>query len=272
MRARIEPRRSTAAASPMQRAGHARGSGAQAASQLARDGRRRAAVARLRELRHVPRLRASRRRLRRGGDVRWPQEPWHADALQPRAPRVRAYDPRPASGRRCCSRRIGLVMVYSASIAMAEAERFTGIPPDLFPGAPRDLSSRRVRVAAALVSRAPAAVAEGVAVALHARRRRLLVAGADPRRRPRGERRAALALLWIRNVPALGADEALRRALRRGLHGAQGRVHGRACKQGLPADVRRDDVRRGAAAARARLRRVRGGDDDRDGACSSSAA
>src|SRR5512132_2671003 len=84
----------------------------------------------MRELRHVPQLRPPRRRVRRGG-------------ARPRGARGEAlmlYTP----GRRDSSldpalvwsalllAAIGLVMVYSASIAMADAERFTGFRPGYF--------------------------------------------------------------------------------------------------------------------------------------------
>src|SRR5213075_1697357 len=81
-------------------------------------GRRRAVVACLRELRHVSRLRPSRRRVRR----------------RRKGARLMLYNP----ARRDSSldpaliwsalllAAFGLVMVYSASIAMADSERFTG--------------------------------------------------------------------------------------------------------------------------------------------------
>ena len=182
---------------------------------------------------------------------------------QPRAARARASTRR-CSGRRCCSPRIGLVMVYSASIAMAEAERFTGFRSELLPrratrSTSPSASPSRPRSSACRCGcgRRPR---RGSSCWARCCSSAVLIPGIG--REVNGSRR------WIplrpRHLPALGADEALRRALRRRLHGAQGRVHGR-LPQGLPADVRGDDADRRTPAARARLRRPGRDHHDRDG-------
>ncbi len=103
---------------------------------------------------------------------------------------------------------LGLVMVYSASIAIAEASRFTGSNAGLLPAAPRRCSSRvGARAPASRVPGAAAALAAGRAVAVP-RRRGAARAGADPGHRARGERRAPLAAAGRRQPAALRADEA----------------------------------------------------------------
>ena len=81
-------------------------------------------------------------------------------------------------------------MVYSASIATAEASRYTGYNAACF------LARHGVFLALALaggdrrVPGAGALLAEAPRRGCSLRRCALLVAGADPRHRPRGERRA----------------------------------------------------------------------------------
>ena len=91
--------------------------------------RRRAAVAGLRQLRHVPQLRAPRRGVHRRG----------ASGLAVMMLNALDAPRRPAAGTRlrrccgaCCCCCSGLVMVYSASIAIAEGGAFTGHQPTYF--------------------------------------------------------------------------------------------------------------------------------------------
>ncbi len=152
---------------------------------------------------------------------------------------------------------VGLVMVYSASIATAEASRFTGQQRRLLPAAARDVPRHCACARHRRVPGAGALLAEGRAVAV-SRLRRAPGAGAGARHRARGERRAPLDQPGRRERAALRTDEARGGALRRRLHGAQARGD-----EELPAraaaDAGGDDVRVVAAAARTRFRRA-GGD------------
>ncbi len=143
--------------------------------------RRGAAVARLRELRHVPQLRAARRGLRRG----------RARAARRPASLLMLYSPAPARRRTTTARSlwsalllgaIGLVMVYSASIAIAEASRFTGDSPAYF--LVRHAVFLAVGIAAGGGGRVPVPVRlwqQRRAVALRRSASLLLVAGAGAR-------------------------------------------------------------------------------------------
>src|SRR5260221_6381244 len=91
--------------------------------------RRRPAVARVREPRHVPQLRPPRRRVRRSGARHCRQG--RALMLYNPARRASSLDPALLWSAVLLAA-LGLVMVYSASIAMAEAERFTGFRSGYF--------------------------------------------------------------------------------------------------------------------------------------------
>jgi len=148
-------------------------------------------------------------------------------------------------------------MVYSASIATAEANRYTGYSATWFSRATR-LFSPWPLAAALLVFLVPARHWQQAAPLLFLGGMALLVAVLVPAigREVNGARRW-LALPLV-SVQPLGADEARRRALCRRLHRAQAQ---RAEKlQTRPAAHARGDARRGVAvAARAGFRRA-GGD------------
>src|SRR5688500_14890864 len=86
-----------------------------------KSGRSRAAVARVRELRHVPRLPAPRRSVRRRGEGAGMSKTF---VFARNAPSTE-YD-RTLTWAALLLTAMGLVMVYSASIATAESSRFTG--------------------------------------------------------------------------------------------------------------------------------------------------
>src|SRR6267378_3120636 len=142
----------------------------------------------------------------------------------------------------------GMVMVYSSSIAMAEASRFTGGKSAYF------LERHALFLAASLFA--------GM-VAFRARRRAARPA-ARSRTGPGSQRSASLALARACNAAALRVHEAVRRSLRGRLHRAQARPDAQ-LQAGPSPDVCGDAGGRLALAARARLRRFRRDHGDHHG-------
>ena len=240
-----------------------------ARSQLAQARRCRRAVAGVREPRPVRELRRARRALSAArARASAPRMRMPRDMARPARCGPSACSRRGARSARCRAIRgrcsiydaslawcailllaIGLVMVYSASIAMAEASAHTGFRSWYF------LARHAMFIAVGVlrgVRRVPDAdegVAAPRAVDLR-RRRRAARARVRPRHRQVGQRLAPLALARRRQRAALRIHEARGRAVRRELRGAQGGVP--ACRaaaeadagQGLPAAVRRDGRRR----------------------------
>ena len=155
----------------------------------------------------------------------------------------------------------GLVMVYSASIATAEASAHTGYHPWYF--LVRHAMFLAIGLAAAFFAfQVPVKVWQcGRGMAVH-RRRGPARAGADSRHRACGQRLAALAAVLRRQHPAVRVHEARGRHLRSKLRGAQGGVP--ACRAtaapdavaGIRAALGGDGAGRRTAAAGTRLRRV----------------
>ncbi len=133
---------------------------------------------------------------------------------------------------------LGLVMVYSASIAIAEGSRATGYQPTYF--LMRHGLFVAVGVVAAVIAfQVPLRLWQQAAPYLFLLGAGLLVLVLVPGvgREVNGSQR------WISlqlcHPAALRVHETVRRALRRRLHGAQGGAHGQ-LPQGFPADVRGD--------------------------------
>ena len=120
----------------------------------------------------------------------------------------------------------GLVMVYSASIAMAEASAHTGYHAWYFTGPPRGVRHRWIRCCGDRVSDSGQSVAAARAVAVR-RRRGAARRGARSGYRQVGQRCQALAAACDRQRAAVGVHEARRRALRGELCDAQGGVSAR---------------------------------------------
>src|ERR1041385_969185 len=186
----------------------------------------------MRELRHVSRLQASRRGLRRGSAGAPGVSRTYVFARS--APSAE-YD-RSLAWAALLLAALGLVMVYSASIATAEASRFTGHNAAWYL-ARHGLFLGAALAAALTVFLAPVKLWQGAAPWLFA-------AGVAPlARHPAGER------------AALGTRQARRRALRGRLHGAQARGD-EELQEGTAADARGHAARLVAPAARAGLRRA----------------
>jgi hypothetical protein len=148
--------------------------------------------------------------------------------------------PRPRSTTPCCGAcadpaAARLVMVYSASIAIAEGGLHRP-PAGLFPGPPRRLPVHRPGRRRGHLPGAAAPGSRLRALAVH-RRRGAAGAGADSRHRPRRQWRPPLDLARASQPAAVRTDEAVRRALCRRLHGAQDGRDARP-EAGLPADGR----------------------------------
>jgi hypothetical protein len=115
---------------------------------------------------------------------------------------------------------IGLVMVYSASIATAEGSRFTGTSR-LLPRPPFVFLVIGL-AAASVVFQVPMRVWQQIAPWLFIDRRGCCWCWCSCPASARGERRRRWLPLGPGQPAAVRTDEALRRALRRRLHGAQG--------------------------------------------------
>ena len=131
---------------------------------------------------------------------------------------------------------LGLVMVYSSSIAMAEASRHTGFRPWYFLLRHGAVSGRRAGRRRDRLPGADEGLAAARALAVP-RRRGAAGARADSRHRHERQRLAALAAARLRQRAAVGVHEARGGALRGELHGAQGGVpaRGAALRQTLSA-------------------------------------
>ena len=210
--------------------------------------RRRAAVAGVREPRPVRELRRARRALRarlsaraiaegaacvrrsrrrRAAPVRRAAAAFGRSA-RCRASRARCSRTTPRSpGRRCCCSPIGLVMVYSASIAMAEASAHTGYRAWYFLRPPRDCSSASAWSRRIVAFQVPMKAWQPLAPWLFVGGVVLLVLVLVPGVGKSVNGCAALAVARRRQPAAVGVHEARRRAVRGQLRGAQGRVPAR---------------------------------------------
>ena len=223
-------------------------------------GRRlRAAVAGLRQPRHVPQLRAAGRGVHRCGEGVAGMMINALDAPRRQLPEIDYA----LLWSVLLLLFTGMVMVYSASIAIAEAGRTTGYQPTYYLW--RHLAFLVIGLmAAGIAFQIPLSLWQRYAPDSIHDRRRAARHRADSRHRARCQRRAALDAARHRQPAAVRADEAVRRALYRRLHGAQDQRHARP-QAGLPADVRRHGRGRHAAAQGARLRRLRRDHRDRHG-------
>ena len=165
-----------------------------------------------------------------GGKAR---RPARAAAAQPRRFRCANGSASSAASRRACSASIarwsgssvallalGLVMVYSASVAMPDNPKFARYTPTYFLVAPRDVHGDRDGRRAG--HGAGAGLVLGEALALDLRRRAAAArdrAGAVHRQGR--QRRAPLDPARHHELPAVGAHQAGDRDVRRRLHGAR---------------------------------------------------
>jgi cell division protein FtsW len=108
----------------------------------------------------------------------------------------------------------GLVMVYSASIAMPDNPKFARYTHTYFPGAPRDVDGMAF-VAALVAFQIPMAAWEKAAPWLFVGLPGTADRGADPRYRQGGERCAALDLAWAVEFPAFGTGQVRGAVVRR---------------------------------------------------------
>ena len=116
----------------------------------------------------------------------------------------------------------GLVMVYSSSIAIAAASKHTGFQESYYLVRQGGLSSASAPCLGLFAFQVPNKVLAGNCALSVPGRHGAAGAGADSRHRPRGQRQPALAVAGRDQSAAVRVHEAVRGAVCRRLHGAQG--------------------------------------------------